>query len=161
VTSAPFLHRRLRKLLHVIAAGGKLPRGAVSSVVAAMGLTGNEAIEGGDEDALGAPAGTGNDADEVHRRELERLEACAVAALERQGDSAGVAAVRQLFALVHYDDHLSTLIESSHVLRDTLLSQDRELAELRARVVSLEAEKTELPTITSTEAGESGERQAE
>ncbi|KAK0523326.1 Potassium channel [Tilletia horrida] len=144
VSSAPSLHRRLRKQLRVVAAGGKLARGSVS-VSAILGEEEGDGLMGAGAGATqqqqqqeGEGEGGEVDEDECHRRELEKLETVAVNALEREGDAAGVAAVRQLFALVHYDSHLSILIENSHILRDTLLNQERELAELKARVAELE-----------------------
>ncbi|KAK0548348.1 Potassium channel [Tilletia horrida] len=130
VTSAPSLRRQMRKLLRTVAAGGKLNRGAVRAAVAGLPDQDDDDGERNTEDL---------DEEEAHIRELEKLESTAVSVLEREGDQAGVAAVRQLFALVHYDTHLSSVIENSHILRDTLLNQERELATLRARLTQLEA----------------------
>ncbi|KAE8272085.1 hypothetical protein A4X09_0g248 [Tilletia walkeri] len=142
VSSAPSLHRRLRRQLRVVAAGGKLQRGAVSAALAAAaGLGAGE--EGEDGDGTGTTPGPGADEEEIHRYELEKLELAAVSALEREGDFAGMAAVRQLFALVQYDSHLTAVIENSHALRETLVGQERELVELRARVEELEADAEE------------------
>ncbi|KAE8224131.1 hypothetical protein CF319_g2932 [Tilletia indica] len=142
VSSAPSLHRRLRRQLRVVAAGGKLQRGAVSAALAAAaGIAASE--EGEDGDGTGTTPGPGADEDEIHRYELEKLELAAVSALEREGDFAGMAAVRQLFALVQYDSHLTAVIENSHALRETLVGQERELMELRARVEELEADAEE------------------
>ncbi|CAD6893594.1 unnamed protein product [Tilletia laevis] len=141
VSSAPSLHRRLRRQLRVVASGGKLSRGAVSSATAAVG--GSEDVEDGEGGAgSGSASGPGPEADEdeIHRFELEKLEASAVSALEQEGDLAGMAAVRQLFALLQYDTHLTAVIENSHALRETLVGQEKDLAELRARITELEAD---------------------